>query len=351
MKKSILSLICFASFITLSAYGQAPDGVNYQAVVRDNAGLVIASSPVGMQLTLHQTNATGTIVYEETFAPTTSAFGLVNLVLGQGTVVSGDFTVIDWSSGPYFLEISADVTGGTSYSSLGTQQLMSVPYALHAKTSDDSFSGDYNELINQPTIPTNTSQLVNDSGFITSPDDADPDPTNELNTGISLTGTTLIVTDAGGSQSVDLSPLQDGVTDADADPTNEIQTLSISGNQISLSNGGGSVIQQQPVIENTGGRSDICSGNTSPGSGWQSYDATTISITVATAGCSYSAAPRYFTSIGGLGSHFELVGASAIYNPSATFFTIYVKKGDQSGLSVADAVAGGWFINWTAIGE
>lgn len=351
MKKSILSLICFASFITLSAYGQAPDGVNYQAVVRDNAGLVIASSPVGMQLTLHQTTAAGTIVYEETFAPTTSTFGLVNLVLGQGTVVSGDFTVIDWSSGPYFLEISADVTGGTSYSSLGTQQLMSVPYALHAKTSDDSFSGDYNELINQPTIPTNTSQLVNDSGFITSPDDADPDPTNELNTGISLTGTTLIVTDAGGSQSVDLSPLQDGVTDADADPLNEIQTLSISGNQISLSNGGGSVIQQQPVIENTGGRSDICSGNTSPGSGWQTYDPTTIYINVTTGGCSYLAAPRYFTSIGGLGSHFELVGASAIYNPTTTGFTVYVKKGDLSSLTVGEAIAGSWFINWTAIGE
>ena len=37
--------------------------------------------------------------------------------------------------GPYFIETAADVTGGTSYTVMGTSQLMSVPYALYAKTS------------------------------------------------------------------------------------------------------------------------------------------------------------------------------------------------------------------------
>jgi uncharacterized protein (TIGR02145 family) len=73
-------------------------------------------------------------VYTETFAPTTNAYGLVNLEIGSGTSTD-DFTTIDWANGPYFMETAVDVTGGTSYSVMGTSQLMSVPYALYAKTS------------------------------------------------------------------------------------------------------------------------------------------------------------------------------------------------------------------------
>lgn len=344
-------LIVILALITINAFGQAPEGVNYQAVVRDNAGLVIANTTVGMKLTIHQSTAAGTVVYNESFNPTTNAYGLVNLVLGEGMVISGNFSSIDWTNGPYFLEISADISGGTAFSALGTQQLMSVPYALHAKTSGDSFSGDYNDLTNQPTIPTNTSDLINDSGFITSPDDADPDPTNELNTGISLTGTTLIVNDAGGSQAVDLAPLQDGVNDADADSTNEIQLLSIAGDQISLSNGGGTITQQQPVLESTGSRSDICSGNTAGGVGWTVQNSNTLTLLVSTTGCGFTSNARYFTSIGGSANHFIIVGSSAIYSPGIAGFRIYIQYSDGSPITVSDAIVGGWFINWTAVGE
>ena len=306
MNKILTILI---AFIGITAFGQAPEGINYQAVVRDNTGNVIASSPVGISIAIYQTSPTGTLVYEETFAPTTNGFGLVNLVIGQGTVVTGVFANIDWGNGPYYAEISADPTGGTNYALLGTQQLMSVPYALYAKEAENAFSGDYNDLTNQPTIPAYTSDLINDSGFITSPDDAD------------------------------------------ADPMNEIQTLSISEDTISLSSGGGFVVQAPPVVESTGGRSEMCSGNTASGSGWLIYDPSTIYITVNTAGCGFTSAPRYFTSIGGLGSHFELVGGSAIYSPTATGFSVYVKRNDGGALTPTDAVNGGWYINWTAVGQ
>ena len=88
-----------------------------------------------MRMTIQQGSIGGTTVYQETFSPTTNAYGLVNLEIGSGTVVSGDFTTIDWSAGPYFIETAVDVTGGTSYAVMGTSQLMSVPYALYAKTS------------------------------------------------------------------------------------------------------------------------------------------------------------------------------------------------------------------------
>lgn len=62
--------------------------------------------------------------------------------------------------------------------------------------------------------------------------DADADPTNEIQT-LSKVGNTVSLSNGGGS-------FTDAVDDADADPTNEIQTLSKVGNTVSLSNGGGS---------------------------------------------------------------------------------------------------------------
>ena len=134
MKKLILSLVAIAT-ISLSLFGQSPEGFKYQAVVRDAGNLILNNQAVGMQITIQQGSIGGTTVYQETFATTTNAYGLVNLEIGRGTVGSGDFTTIDWSVGTYFIETAADLTGGASYIVMGTSQLMSVPYALYAKTS------------------------------------------------------------------------------------------------------------------------------------------------------------------------------------------------------------------------
>jgi len=363
MKKYLL--ICSIAF-AMNVTAQAPEGINYQAVVRDLAGTAIVNSPVGLKLSLIQTSASGTVVYEESFAPFSNDFGLVNVVFGQGTIISGSFTTVDWSAGPYFIEVAADVTGGTSYAVLGSQQLMSVPYALYAKSAENTFSGDYNDLINQPTIstvPTATSELINDSGFITSPDDADADPFNEIQV-ISLTGSILSIS---GANTVDLSSIDTQLTEAQVDAyvanngylttevdgsnTNELQSLSVSGNTITLSNTGGSVQVPDPVLNATGGRSGLCAGSTTAGVGWTIYDPTTIRINVNTAGCAFTGTPMYFTSIGGLGSHFELIGASAIYAPSSTGFTVYIKKTGGGSLVPAEAIAGGWEIQWQGIGN
>ena len=133
MKRFLLSLVAIAA-LSLSSFGQSPEGFKYQAVVRDVSNLILSSQAVGMQLTIQQGSIGGTAVYTETFAPTTNAYGLVNLEIGSGTSTD-DFSTIDWANGPYFMETAVDVTGGTSYSVMGTSQLMSVPYALYANTS------------------------------------------------------------------------------------------------------------------------------------------------------------------------------------------------------------------------
>ena len=140
MKKILLSFVAVAT-IALSSFGQAPEGFKYQAVVRDAGNTILNNQAVGMQMTIQQGSIGGTVVYQETFAPTTNAYGLVNLEIGSGSIVSGDFSTIDWSNGPYFIQTAIDVTGGSSYAVLGTSQLMSVPYALHSNTTDSIVGG------------------------------------------------------------------------------------------------------------------------------------------------------------------------------------------------------------------
>ena len=126
----------FALLLSTLINAQTPEGFKYQAVVRDANSNIITNQTIGMQISILQASITGTSVYTETFAPTSNSFGLVNLEIGMGTT-SDDFSAIDWSTGPYFIEIAIDVTGGTLYAVMGTSQLMSVPYALHAKTAEN----------------------------------------------------------------------------------------------------------------------------------------------------------------------------------------------------------------------
>ena len=134
MKNSYAILI--ALFIVGSTFAQAPEKMSYQAVVRDSGDALVTNQAVGMQISILQTTASGTAVYVETQTPTTNINGLVSLEIGTGSVVSGDFTTIDWSADSYFIKTEIDPTGGTSYTITGTSQLLSVPYALHAKTAE-----------------------------------------------------------------------------------------------------------------------------------------------------------------------------------------------------------------------
>lgn len=139
MKKIIT--ICAALFITASVFAQAPEKMSYQAVIRNSSEALVTNTTVGMQISILQGSASGTAVYVETQSPTTNANGLVSLEIGVGTVVSGDFTTIDWANGPYFIKTETDPTGGTSYTITSTSQLLSVPYALYAANAGTAIGG------------------------------------------------------------------------------------------------------------------------------------------------------------------------------------------------------------------
>ena len=139
MKKIIT--LASALLLTASTWAQAPEKMSYQAVVRDASNLLVADHAVGMKISILKGSTTGTAVYVETQNILSNDNGLVSLEIGAGTAVTGTFNTIDWSTGPYFIKTETDPTGGSTYTITGTSQLMSVPYALYAKTSGSSTPG------------------------------------------------------------------------------------------------------------------------------------------------------------------------------------------------------------------
>jgi hypothetical protein len=133
--KKIYSILA-GLLLTASVFAQAPQKMSYQAVIRNSSNALITSTPVGMQISVLQGSLTGTAVYVETQTPSTNANGLVSVEIGGGTVVSGNFSTINWANGPYFIKTETDPTGGTAYTITGTNELMSVPYALNAANAN-----------------------------------------------------------------------------------------------------------------------------------------------------------------------------------------------------------------------
>ncbi|MBL0308241.1 MAG: hypothetical protein IPP77_00625 [Bacteroidetes bacterium] len=124
--KSILLVL--GAFVSLYSLGQAPQLMNYQAVVRDASGKSATSgTPVALEFSIHNTSPTGTVVYTETINTTANQFGLVNVEIGS----VANLATVDWANGKKYLQVKANVNNG-GLTDMGTTQLVSVPYALYA---------------------------------------------------------------------------------------------------------------------------------------------------------------------------------------------------------------------------
>lgn len=128
--KKLITLIVVLLINTIT-FGQVPQKMSYQAVIRDASGNLVVSTSIGMQIIIINEDVPSP-VYAETHTATTNANGLVTVPLGSGTATFGTFSSIDWSSGNYSVQVGTDITGGTSYDITGTSQFLSVPYAMYA---------------------------------------------------------------------------------------------------------------------------------------------------------------------------------------------------------------------------
>ena len=130
---SLLIVACILSISNLHA--QAPLGFNYQGVALTNAGTPIASKVISLRIALIESQQLGTVRYQEVHNVNTDAYGQFSVIIGNGQVVTGKMSDVQWSKFPYYMKVELDLAGGTAFVFVGTSQLLSVPYALYANNA------------------------------------------------------------------------------------------------------------------------------------------------------------------------------------------------------------------------
>jgi uncharacterized protein (TIGR02145 family) len=152
--------------LSLHAFSQTPQGISYQGVLRNLDGSIISGTNITITFRIHDNTPDGIVVYEENHSTTTSSNGLVNLTVGMGTAVNGVFSEIAWGAGNKHLQVL--MNNGSGEIDLGTQQMMSVPYALHADdiSINVSSTGDTLTLGSSSVIVPGISNSTNGTNYL-----------------------------------------------------------------------------------------------------------------------------------------------------------------------------------------
>lgn len=160
--KLTLTLLLFVT-VTLSVFAQSPEKMSYQAIIRAQDNSLVSNSNISLQIIVRQGTISGTTVYQEAQSVSTNNNGLASLEIGTGSIVFGSFSTIAWDKGPYFIETRVDVNGGTNYNIIGVTQLLSVPYALHAKTAERLVGTNSSNPYKAVVVPFTTSRSIANS--------------------------------------------------------------------------------------------------------------------------------------------------------------------------------------------
>jgi len=140
--KHLYSILCICVLTVISlAAGAQPSKFNYQGVARNGSGQPLASQAISLRVSIIDNSPGGTVLYTETHSANTNAYGLYNVAIGAGTPVSGTFGSISWGSGDKYVKVEMDPAGGSSYTDLGTSQLLSVPFAMYAASGTPGPAG------------------------------------------------------------------------------------------------------------------------------------------------------------------------------------------------------------------
>lgn len=132
--KHFLFTLLFLSFVQLIS-AQSPDSFQFQAVIRSNDGALHSEKDVTVKFSIKQGTASGSTYFIEKHKTKTDKVGIINVQIGKGVSEHGSLSQINWANGPYFIEIEVDK--GAGFESVGTQQLLSVPYAQYSKSSEN----------------------------------------------------------------------------------------------------------------------------------------------------------------------------------------------------------------------
>ncbi|TAE52197.1 MAG: hypothetical protein EAZ89_08885, partial [Bacteroidetes bacterium] len=161
MKFLRLITLLFLGFAAISLRAQTPQGINYQAVARNN-GAIYANTTFEVRMTIKNNTVA---VFQEQHTITTNDYGLFTLKIGQGLPVLGTFSAINWGSGTYFIQVELQQSPGGAWINMGTNPVLAVPYSFYAKRSTKVDSVKLDELTDVViTTPVLTGQVLKWNG-------------------------------------------------------------------------------------------------------------------------------------------------------------------------------------------
>jgi hypothetical protein len=167
MKKIILLF----SFLLMSkniSFAQGSIGFNYNTTVRNNVAQLVINEDVQFRFNIKKGSVSALPIYSETHQIKTDNLGQINLVIGKGNFPTSDFSQIDWGNGTYFLGIELD--RGNGFIALGTNPLLSVPFAAYAFNSRSTLVSNLGAVLTKNNSATNL--RITNLATATNPKDA-----------------------------------------------------------------------------------------------------------------------------------------------------------------------------------
>lgn len=236
-------LLIIGLIMSVIVMGQSPQSFSYQAVATDADGDELAQQNIGIKAVIISGSVSGTVQWEELHYITTDEFGLFTINIGEGNPNGGSasqFEAINWNNGPFFLRIEMDVTGGSTFLHVGTNQLLSVPFALYADESEKAGSAAFADSasVSQTAISATFADSAGITGVASHALTAD---TAQYANTAGFAQNAFAAQNANYALEAQSAAFAQAayiaISDEDPDSTNEIQTLEFSGDTISISEG------------------------------------------------------------------------------------------------------------------
>ncbi|MCC7030481.1 MAG: hypothetical protein IT257_09255 [Chitinophagaceae bacterium] len=165
MKSTIKLLFAMAIMLcAISTFAQAPHLFNYQGIARDLKGNPMSNKKMAIKIAVLPAADATVAEYEEVQLITTNEFGLYTLQIGNGTAVSGTMKSVKWETGNKYIKVAIDPAGGTNYVDAGTNQLLSVPYALYADMAGNANGHDKTRT---GAVNSNAAHVAGDVNYLT----------------------------------------------------------------------------------------------------------------------------------------------------------------------------------------